>query len=262
MLDFAPEEIYENLAKLLAMGKERYFGFKIVRKGRNFHSKTRTLDLVKRVFDLLNFQRWRGGELFLDTSMMVYETKVVEFYVNLNVLEDNFSTSSVKEVELVFHHVRLGGEGRALNRNDMVTKSMLANCRLLAMNDHVPIAPPRATSPFTSLLNYLYAAMAQNAILRPNLTPCILIWLNLRGNCLTEGPIAPITREQCSCGSRPIAPFPISAFVTSFPFHLLKLSLQFKIMSYFCVFLHLVDILVELYHSASCFYVALLGPEF
>ena len=34
--------------------------------------------------------------MFLDTSLLVYENDVVEFYVNLNALEDTISTSYVK----------------------------------------------------------------------------------------------------------------------------------------------------------------------
>uniref|UniRef100_A0A0V0IA18 Putative ovule protein n=1 Tax=Solanum chacoense TaxID=4108 RepID=A0A0V0IA18_SOLCH len=87
------------------MGKERYFGSKMVLKGRTFHPEVRSLDVVKKVLDLLYFQGW--VDLFLDTKLVVYENEVVEFYVNLNVLEGSIASSSVNGVELVFDNVRL-----------------------------------------------------------------------------------------------------------------------------------------------------------
>ncbi|KAK4727241.1 hypothetical protein R3W88_032158 [Solanum pinnatisectum] len=85
------------------MGKERYFGSKGVLKGRTFHPEVRSLDVVKKVLDLLYFHGW--VDLFLDTKLVVYEYEVVEFYVNLNVLESNIASFS--GVELVFDNVRL-----------------------------------------------------------------------------------------------------------------------------------------------------------
>ncbi|KAG5589986.1 hypothetical protein H5410_040500 [Solanum commersonii] len=96
----------KNLAKYLAMGKERYFGSKVILRGRTFHPEVRTLDVVMKVLDLLYFQGW--VDLFLDTRLMVYKNEVVEFNANLNVLEDNVATSSVNGVELVFDAVCLG----------------------------------------------------------------------------------------------------------------------------------------------------------
>ncbi|KAK4707040.1 hypothetical protein R3W88_033400 [Solanum pinnatisectum] len=111
------------------MGKERHFGSKVVLNGRNFHPEVRTI----------------GADLFLDTRLMVNENDIVEFYVNLNVLEGNVVTSSINRVELLaFGNILTSmfkafnvplGEGRALNRNDMFTRSTLADCRLLVENN-------------------------------------------------------------------------------------------------------------------------------
>ncbi|KAH0641896.1 hypothetical protein KY290_033515 [Solanum tuberosum] len=89
VLDSDPDEcvhsessLPNNLAKYLAMGKERYFGSKAILSGRTFHPEVRMLDVVKKVLDLLYFQGW--VDLFLYTRLMVYEKEVVEFYANLN----------------------------------------------------------------------------------------------------------------------------------------------------------------------------------
>ncbi|KAL3326313.1 hypothetical protein AABB24_037144 [Solanum stoloniferum] len=95
----------KNLAKHLALGKEKYFGTKKVLRGRTFHPDIRTMGLVLRVLELLHFQGW--AELFLDTRLPVHEKEVCEFYTNLNVLECPVATSSVNGVELVFDSVRL-----------------------------------------------------------------------------------------------------------------------------------------------------------
>ncbi|KAH0773637.1 hypothetical protein KY290_010774 [Solanum tuberosum] len=85
------------------MGKEMYFGSKAVLRGPTSHPEVRTLDVVKKVLDLLYFQGW----MVLGTRLEVYENEVFEFYVNVNVLEDNVSTSFVDGVESIFDNVRL-----------------------------------------------------------------------------------------------------------------------------------------------------------
>ncbi|KAH0637937.1 hypothetical protein KY290_036439 [Solanum tuberosum] len=96
----------KNMKKFLEMGKEKYFRTKPVLRGRTFHPDILSIDVVKRVCELLNFQGW--GNLFLDTELLVHEKEVVEFYTNLKVLEENVVTSTVKGVELVFDRSRLG----------------------------------------------------------------------------------------------------------------------------------------------------------
>jgi len=94
------------MKKILEMGKEKYFRTKFVLRGRTFHPDILSIDVVKRVCELLDFQGW--GDLFLDTKLMVHEKEVVEFYTNLKVLEENVVTSTVNGVELVFDRSRLG----------------------------------------------------------------------------------------------------------------------------------------------------------
>ncbi|KAG5595291.1 hypothetical protein H5410_036523 [Solanum commersonii] len=150
------------------MGKERYFGSKIVLMVRAFHLQTRTLDVVKRILDLIDYQGW--GDLFLDTSLMIYELEVVEFYVNLNVIEDIVSTLYVKGVELVFDHLRLGeifyiptsGLAKYVWAKD-------ENFLLTSKYSQVPAAPPHATSPVACLVNDLHVAKAQNIVLQSEL---------------------------------------------------------------------------------------------
>ncbi|KAH0665440.1 hypothetical protein KY285_026646 [Solanum tuberosum] len=96
----------KNMKKFLEMGKEKYFRTKHMLRGRTFHPYILSIDVVKRVCELLNFQGW--GDLFLDTELLVHEKEVVEFYTNLKVLEENVVTSTMKGVELVFDRIRLG----------------------------------------------------------------------------------------------------------------------------------------------------------
>ncbi|KAH0668834.1 hypothetical protein KY289_023327 [Solanum tuberosum] len=96
----------KNMKKFLKMGKEKYFRTKFVLRGRTFHPDILSIDVVKRVCELLNFQGW--GDLFLDTTVLVHEKEVVEFYTNLKVLEETVVTSTVNGVELVFDRRRLG----------------------------------------------------------------------------------------------------------------------------------------------------------
>ncbi|KAH0649982.1 hypothetical protein KY284_029894 [Solanum tuberosum] len=103
---FQSKKASKIMKKFLEMGKEKYFRTKPVLRGRTFHPDILSIDVVKRVCELLNFQGW--GDLFLDTELLVHEKKVVEFYTNLKVLEENLVTSTVKGVELVFDHSRLG----------------------------------------------------------------------------------------------------------------------------------------------------------
>ncbi|KAH0781721.1 hypothetical protein KY290_001319 [Solanum tuberosum] len=48
------------------------------------------------------------GDLFPDTELLIHKKKLVKFYMNLKVLEENVVTSNVKGVELVFDHSSLG----------------------------------------------------------------------------------------------------------------------------------------------------------
>ncbi|KAH0658395.1 hypothetical protein KY289_027143 [Solanum tuberosum] len=57
-------------------------------------------------------------------------------------------------------------EGRLLNRNDMFTRSTLAECNLLDAADQVPVVPPRVAGPVATLLNELSVTKAQNKELR------------------------------------------------------------------------------------------------
>lgn len=41
-------------------------------------------------------------------KVLVYEENVVEFYINMSVLEGNVVTSNIRMVELVFDKVHLG----------------------------------------------------------------------------------------------------------------------------------------------------------
>ncbi|KAH0720454.1 hypothetical protein KY284_005484 [Solanum tuberosum] len=68
----------KNLAKYLALEKDKYFGTKKVLRGRTFHPDIRTMGLH------------------------VHEKEVREFYTNLHVLEGSVATSSVNGVDLVF----------------------------------------------------------------------------------------------------------------------------------------------------------------
>ncbi|KAH0764698.1 hypothetical protein KY285_000569 [Solanum tuberosum] len=138
-----------------------------------------------------------GANLFLDTTLEVHENEVVEFYVNLIILEDNIATSSINGVELVFDNVHLRcsdkvvdpkhgphqlafgnlitivfkafevplREDRVSNKKDMITRLTLVDCRLLDNNDHVPIVALRATGLVSIFLNDLRAAKDQNASL-------------------------------------------------------------------------------------------------
>lgn len=87
------------------MGKEIYFGSKSILRGRTFHPEVTSLSVILKVLGLLYFQG--GANLFLDTTLEVHENEVVEFYVNLIILEDNIATSSINGVELVFDNVHL-----------------------------------------------------------------------------------------------------------------------------------------------------------
>lgn len=46
--------------------------------------------------------------MFLDTNLVVHKLVVVEFYINLVVLEVSLATSIAKGVEIMFHKVKLG----------------------------------------------------------------------------------------------------------------------------------------------------------
>ncbi|KAH0633610.1 hypothetical protein KY284_036396, partial [Solanum tuberosum] len=69
------------------------------------------------------------------------------------------------------------GEGRSLTREDILTRSSLAECGLLVELDQTPIVSPRASGPISSLLHDLKTArdqigalQAKNVSLRTNLT--------------------------------------------------------------------------------------------
>ncbi|KAK4721469.1 hypothetical protein R3W88_011702 [Solanum pinnatisectum] len=167
------------------MWKERYFGSKSSLWERNFHREVRSLPFIERVLGLLNFQGW--VDLFLDIKLKVYENKVVEFYVNLNVLKDNIVTSFVNGVELwlilnlvpISWHLEtflslclkplwfLLGEKRVQNRKDMITISNLADCILLDNNNKVPTADLRAIGLVAIILNDIHDA-------RNRITPFLL----------------------------------------------------------------------------------------
>ncbi|KAH0730288.1 hypothetical protein KY289_001476 [Solanum tuberosum] len=100
------KKISKNMKKFLEMEKEKYFRTKSILRSRTFHPDILSIDVVKRVCELLNFQGW--GDLFPDTELLVHKKEVVKFYMNLKVLEENVVTSNVKGVELVFDHSRLG----------------------------------------------------------------------------------------------------------------------------------------------------------
>ena len=61
--------------------------------------------MVQKVLELLYFQGW--VDMFLDTRLEVHENEVVEFFVNLNVFEDNVATSRGNKVKLIFYNVCL-----------------------------------------------------------------------------------------------------------------------------------------------------------
>lgn len=46
--------------------------------------------------------------LFLDTNLVVHELEIVEFYVNLTILEGSMTTSNVKSVKIMLDKVKLG----------------------------------------------------------------------------------------------------------------------------------------------------------
>lgn len=53
----------------------------------------------------LDAQKWL--HLFLEKDLLVHKDEVVEFYMNLSILEDNVATSKVYGVELIFDKVYL-----------------------------------------------------------------------------------------------------------------------------------------------------------
>lgn len=58
---------------------------------------------VQNLLDRLAFQGW--GHLFGVVGIVVYEREVVEFYVNLNILEGWVVRSKVEGVEIVFDSI-------------------------------------------------------------------------------------------------------------------------------------------------------------
>ncbi|KAH0705713.1 hypothetical protein KY285_010251 [Solanum tuberosum] len=127
-------------------------------------------------------------DLFLDTRLEVHENEVLEFYVNLNVLEGNVATSFVNGVELVFdnvylvdpkpgpHQLALGnlltvvfkafnvplGEGSI---KDMISRSTLTDSRLLDNDNLVPATTHRDTGPVSNLFTDLHTSSEENASL-------------------------------------------------------------------------------------------------
>ncbi|KAK4727017.1 hypothetical protein R3W88_031934 [Solanum pinnatisectum] len=115
----------KNILKYLEIGKEKYFRTKPLLRGRTFHTKILSIDVVKR------------GHLFLDTKLLVLGKEVVEFYMNLTILEGKVITSTINGVELVFDHIRLGeilkfptnelfSQGRVSTRARKVLKGEMA----------------------------------------------------------------------------------------------------------------------------------------
>ncbi|KAH0636553.1 hypothetical protein KY290_036978 [Solanum tuberosum] len=66
------------------------------------------------------------------------------------------------KIKIVLRGTWLG----VLNRNDIFTKSTLAECKLLEVEDRVHDVPPRAVGPISSLFNELHDARTQNDVLR------------------------------------------------------------------------------------------------
>ncbi|KAH0669452.1 hypothetical protein KY285_023614 [Solanum tuberosum] len=57
------------------------------------------------------------------------------------------------------------GEGRALVSCDMITRPVLATCRLLNEGNQALVVPPRVLGPVATLLNDFHVAREQNEAL-------------------------------------------------------------------------------------------------
>ncbi|KAK4708871.1 hypothetical protein R3W88_029796 [Solanum pinnatisectum] len=170
------QKISKNLAKLLDMGKERYFGSKTVLKERTFHHEVRSLDVVKKVLDLLYFQGW--VDLFLDTKLVVYENEVERRYEAsfrdmgiANALENkepiDWPSLIIKQMAQVVdpkpgpHRLAFGNLLTIVFKafeKDMITRSTLFYYKLLDNNYQVPATTPRLTGPVAILLNDRHVA--------------------------------------------------------------------------------------------------------
>ncbi|PHT47687.1 hypothetical protein CQW23_11895 [Capsicum baccatum] len=96
----------QNLKKFLAMGNDAYYGSKFMLMGRVFDPKVMSNPFVQKLLDRLNFQGW--AYLFRDLTTVVYVEEVIEFYINLTMIDESTIYSSVGGVEIVFDLAKLG----------------------------------------------------------------------------------------------------------------------------------------------------------